>query len=177
MTVWHQHVAAARHGAFDGHDDDKLKELLNTVLEEQGLTEQQKRELLGDPESRKLLFWNGYERESIHAMWGVNEYLKGSWGRRQLIRAGAIHRLISVAESAIHIHQKTRANLSLLTKVSSMTADTPTPARLGRRFTRTSTLNTGGLAWSPVALDAPGGAAWNGETELVESPRWAAGEG
>jgi hypothetical protein len=68
MKVWHRHIALARHGALEGTgtgtDEEELKELLTGLLDEQAnLTAQQKKELLGDIESRKMLFWNGYERE------------------------------------------------------------------------------------------------------------------
>jgi hypothetical protein len=68
MKVWHRHIALARHGALEGTgagtDEEELKELLTGLLDEQAnLSAQQKKELLGDIESRKMLFWNGYERE------------------------------------------------------------------------------------------------------------------
>ena len=63
MKTWHAHIAAVRHGALEGNDDPKIEELLRGFLQEQRLSDVETRELLGDAESRKMLFWNGYERE------------------------------------------------------------------------------------------------------------------
>ncbi|GFZ47945.1 hypothetical protein JCM24511_05692 [Saitozyma sp. JCM 24511] len=157
MKVWHRHIALARHGALEGTgtgtDEEELKELLTGLLDEQAnLTAQQKKELLGDIESRKMLFWNGYER--------------------------AVHRLVSVAEKAIHVQEKTRANLSLLTELSGPTLSI-VPTR-NRRFTRTSTLNhASGLTWSPIAMngETEGTIGWMSQPDLSQTVEPKEGEG
>jgi hypothetical protein len=79
----------ARHGALEGTgagtDEEELKELLTGLLDEQAnLTAQQKKELLGDIESRKMLFWNGYERECgddfgyVHTRTAANRVSSGN---------------------------------------------------------------------------------------------------
>ncbi len=61
MKTWHKLVAASKHGAMNGLDSDTTRVILDGLMDEQGLSEQEKKELLADPESRKMLFWNGYE--------------------------------------------------------------------------------------------------------------------
>ncbi|ORY21336.1 hypothetical protein BCR39DRAFT_553869 [Naematelia encephala] len=80
VRKWHGHVAASRHGAMEGTESEATTALINVLMEDQGLDESEKRELASDQESRKVLFWNGYER--------------------------AVHELLEKAERAIRAHER-----------------------------------------------------------------------
>ena len=57
MKMWHSHIAAVKHGALESNDDVSLKGLLNNIMDEQRLSDIEKRELMGDAETRKMLFF------------------------------------------------------------------------------------------------------------------------
>ena len=63
VREWHQHVLAARQGAIEGNESEGMKQLVTRLMDEQGLSEGEKKELEADQESRAVMFWNGYERE------------------------------------------------------------------------------------------------------------------
>jgi hypothetical protein len=93
---------------------------------------------------------------------------------------GAVHRLVSVAERAIHVQEKTRANLSLLTELSGPTLSI-VPTR-NRRLTRTSTLNNAnasGLTWSPITMNGEkeGTIGWTSQPDLSQTLEPREGEG
>jgi len=62
MKTWHQHVAASQHGAMEGHEPESMRLLVQKLMDEEQLNENERVELAADPESRRVLFWNGYER-------------------------------------------------------------------------------------------------------------------
>jgi hypothetical protein len=47
----------------DGSESNEMKAIIDNMIDQQDLSERERRELAVDTESRKLLFWNGYERE------------------------------------------------------------------------------------------------------------------
>jgi hypothetical protein len=52
---------------MEGRDSESANKIIEELMDEQGLSEREKREIMSDPESRKMIFWNSYERESIPA--------------------------------------------------------------------------------------------------------------
>ncbi|KAK4685486.1 hypothetical protein P7C73_g4663, partial [Tremellales sp. Uapishka_1] len=60
MKEWHVHVAASKHG-----NDTEMTKVVDRLLDEQGLTDAEKTELAADAESRRMLFWNGYEPKNV----------------------------------------------------------------------------------------------------------------
>ncbi len=65
MKTWHQHVAASQHRAMDGGESEGMRVLVDRLMEEQTLSEKERAELAADAESRRMIFWNGYERMSF----------------------------------------------------------------------------------------------------------------
>ena len=132
MKTWHAHIAAVRHDALEGREDPTIKELLNHFLDAQKLSDVEKRELLGDLESRKMLFWNGYERESVlleHVSISLRHSMPDCFSRSaklicltELIILGAVHRLINVSEHFIKHHEKLQRHLSILTDLATSTS-------------------------------------------------------
>ncbi|KAL7421159.1 Potassium channel [Cryptotrichosporon argae] len=111
LKEWHQHVSAARQAAVDGHESQGMRTVVSRLMNAQGLTEAQKAELAADPDSRRALFWNSYERTA--------------------------HDLLSLAEDAIGHHEGTARELEVLRELTR--SSSPAIPRTGwmRRTSRT----------------------------------------
>lgn len=68
MKTFHAHFSVSSSASSRGHavyrESELLSDLMEVLLDEEGLDELEKREVLEDEEGRRLLFWKGYERES-----------------------------------------------------------------------------------------------------------------
>jgi hypothetical protein len=64
VKTWHTYVDVARQSVVVGDSTEGMNVLVKRLVDEQGLPDAERAAMLQDTESRKILFWNGYERES-----------------------------------------------------------------------------------------------------------------
>lgn len=62
IKTFHQHVAASQHGATEANESESMRALVDKLMEAERLSERQKAEVAVSSESRRMIFWNGYER-------------------------------------------------------------------------------------------------------------------
>ena len=112
MKTWHQHVVAARMAITEGHEPEGMRALVDKMIEDQSLTETERAELLEDTESRRILFWNGYEGMFSWFLCFLLDDFRADYD------LGAVHRLLVVAETAIRHHEANVRARQLLTEIA-----------------------------------------------------------
>lgn len=73
LKTWHEHIVASRHGAMEGHESEEMRRLVKHLMEQQGLSARERNEIEADPESRRLVFWLGYESKQSPASQTKNQ--------------------------------------------------------------------------------------------------------